>query len=119
MAGGPSQLDLFEPQAGTEEAPRPADPDSFIAGKRFAFMDTFSKEKPKLLASPRKFAQHGKSGAWVSECLPETAKIVDDLTFIRSMAIFAVSGRHSETHAPDFPCWANFRGEAGASASPC
>ena len=45
-------------------------PESFIKGKRFAFMDTFAKEPPKLLGTPRKFAQHGRAGAWVSECLP-------------------------------------------------
>jgi len=85
MAGGPSQLELFDPKEQLQKFHGQPIPDSFIAGKRFAFMDTFAKEKPKLLGTKRKFAQHGKSGAWVSECMPHTAKIVDDLCFIRSM----------------------------------
>jgi hypothetical protein len=48
-------------------------------------MDTFTKQKPKLLGTQRKFAQHGQSGAWLSECLPHLAKMADDLTIIRSM----------------------------------
>jgi hypothetical protein len=48
-------------------------------------MDTFAKEKPKLLGVRRKFAQHGQSGAWVSECLPHIAGIADDLAFVKSM----------------------------------
>ena len=49
-------------------------------------MDTFSKQRPKLLGTRRKFARHGKSGAWLSECLPELAKIVDDIAILRSVA---------------------------------
>jgi len=49
MAGGPSQLDLFEHKPELKKRHDQPIPDSFIAGKRFAFMDTFSKEKPKLL----------------------------------------------------------------------
>ena len=49
-------------------------------------MDTFAKETPKLLATRRKFARHGDAGTWVSECLPHTAGIVDDIAVVRSMA---------------------------------
>jgi hypothetical protein len=49
-------------------------------------MDTFTKEKPKLLASKRQFRQYGQSGAWVSECLPHLGAVVDDLAFVKSMA---------------------------------
>src|SRR5207245_1127412 len=51
----------------------------------FAFMSTFAKEKPKLLGVRRQFKQHGRSGAWVSECLPHIASIVDDLAFVKTM----------------------------------
>src|SRR5438045_4139556 len=64
MAGGPSQLDLFDPKpklAAMHGKPTPA---SFLAGKRFAFL----KGTPNLLGSQRKFAKHGKSGAVISEC---------------------------------------------------
>jgi hypothetical protein len=86
MAGGPSQLELFESKPELQKRHDQPIPDSFIKGKRFAFMNTFAKETPKLLATKRKFAQYGASGAWVSECLPQMSTIVDDITIIKSMA---------------------------------
>src|SRR6266581_6444229 len=85
MAGGPSQLELFDPKPQLQKLNGQAIPDSYLEGKRFAFMSTFAKEKPKLLGVRRQFAQHGKSGAWVSECLPHIAGIADDLAFVKSM----------------------------------
>jgi hypothetical protein len=55
-------------------------PDSFVAGKRFAFMD--SSHRRNLLASKRSFRQHGSSGAWVSDLLPYTAGIVDEVSIV-------------------------------------
>jgi hypothetical protein len=86
MAGGPSQLELFDHKPKLSELHGKPIPEEFIKGKRFAFMDSFAKQVPKLLATRRKFARHGKSGCWVSECLPHTAGVVDDLAVIRSMA---------------------------------
>jgi len=86
MAGGPSQFELFERKPELQKLHGEPIPESFVKGKRFAFMDTFAKERPKLLGTQRKFARHGKCGAWVSECLPHFAKIVDDVTFVKSIA---------------------------------
>ncbi len=86
MAGGPSQLELFEYKPELQKMSGKPIPDSFTVGKRFAFMDTFSKEKPKLLGTQRKFKQHGKSGAYVSELLPEFAKIVDEVAILKTVA---------------------------------
>jgi hypothetical protein len=85
MAGGPSQLELFDykPRLIRDNG-RPV-PDSFLKGRRFAFMDIFTKEHPKLLGTARKFARHGQSGAWVSGCLPHLAEVVDDLAFVRTV----------------------------------
>lgn len=86
QAGGPSQLELFDPKPELVKHDGKQIPDSFLAGKRFAFMDSFNgKEKPKCLGSRRTFKRHGKSGAWLSECLPHLAKVVDDIAFIHSM----------------------------------
>jgi hypothetical protein len=85
MAGGPSQLELFDPKPQLTRHNGQAIPDSFLAGKRFAFMDTFTKQKPKLLATRRAFARHGQCGAWVSECLPHIATIADEMAIVRSM----------------------------------
>ena len=86
MAGGPSQLELFDYKPKLQELNGQPIPDSYMKGKRFAFMDSFAKTTPKLLGTRRKFAQHGRSGAWVSELFPHTATIVDDITLIPTVA---------------------------------
>jgi hypothetical protein len=86
MAGGPSQLELFDYKPALQKRSGEPIPESFTAGRRFAFMDTFSKERPKLLGTSRTFAQHGRSGGWVSNLLPHFAKVVDDVATIRTVA---------------------------------
>src|SRR5438045_1001417 len=81
MAGGPSQLELFDFKPKLIELNGKPIPDSYIEGKRFAFMG--SSHGTKLLGTRRKFAQHGKGGTWVSELFPHTATIVDDITLIK------------------------------------
>lgn len=85
MAGAPSQFELFEPKPELQKLSGQALPPSMLEGKRFAFMESFANRPPKLLGTRRKFAQHGQSGRWVSECLPHTAQIVDDLAFVRTV----------------------------------
>ncbi|MGE3818376.1 MAG: DUF1501 domain-containing protein [Isosphaeraceae bacterium] len=94
MAGGPSQLEMFDHKPKLQEYSGQPIPDSFIEGRRFAFMDTFTKEKPKLMGSIRRFTRHGGAGTWVSELLPHFGKIVDDVAVIRSIATEAFN------HAP-------------------
>jgi hypothetical protein len=85
MAGGPSQLELFDHKPKLAQLHGKPIPDEFIKGKRFAFMDSFTKETPKVLATRRKFDKHGQCGAYVSDCLPHIAGVVDDLAIVRSM----------------------------------
>src|SRR5262245_54432237 len=47
MAGGPSQLELYDPKPQLQKLSGQPIPDSYLEGKRFAFMSTFAKEKPK------------------------------------------------------------------------
>ena len=86
MAGGPSQLEMFDYKPDLQKYHEQQIPESFIKGRRFAFMDLFTKNPPRLLGTARKFAQHGESGAWVSEILPHFATVVDDVALIRSVA---------------------------------
>src|SRR5208282_2745373 len=86
MAGGPSQLELFDYKPQLQKYSGQPIPDSFIQGRRFAFMDLFTKEHPKLLGTVRPFARHGQSGAWVSALLPRLAEVVDDLAIVKSVA---------------------------------
>src|SRR5438045_1661110 len=78
MAGGPSQFELFDPKPKLQQLDGQPLPPSMLEGKRFAFMDA-TRANPTLYAPRRKFQRYGKCGKWVSECLPHTAKVVDDL----------------------------------------
>ncbi len=82
MAGGPSQLELFDYKPKLLELNGQPVPESLIAGKRFAFMD--SSHGTKLLGTRREFKRHGRSGAWVSDLFPHTARIVDDISIVKS-----------------------------------
>lgn len=84
MAGGPSQLELFDYKPKLIQLNGQPIPQSFIEGKRFAFMGT--SHGTRLLGTRREFKQYGQSGAWVSEMFPHTATIVDDITLVQSCA---------------------------------
>src|SRR5262245_23161346 len=66
MAGGPSQLELFEPKPTLNRLDGKATPESFTRGKRFAFL----KPDARLLGSRRKFGRYGKAGVELGEVLP-------------------------------------------------
>jgi hypothetical protein len=86
MAGGPSQLELFDYKPELQRFTNTPIPPSYLEGRRFAFMDSsFPIEKVRLLGTVRKFQRHGQQGAWVSECLPHTAGIVDDIAILKTV----------------------------------
>ncbi len=80
MEGGPSHIDLFDPKPELSKHHGEPLPPSF--GKVFTPMGVGGNA---LLASKRKFAQHGESGMWVSDWYPNVAKVVDDIALVRSM----------------------------------
>jgi hypothetical protein len=84
QSGAPSQLDLFDPKPPLEKFRGQNLPDSIRKGQRLTGMTAFQSNFP-VAPSIFKFARHGQSGATLSELLPHTSKIVDDLTFIKSM----------------------------------
>ncbi|HEX4590434.1 MAG TPA: DUF1501 domain-containing protein, partial [Gemmataceae bacterium] len=75
--GGPSQMDLFDPKPELTKRNGSPHPDKLEVH--------FHTQQGKLLGSPFKFAKCGKSGVELSELLPHTARIVDDITLVRSM----------------------------------
>jgi hypothetical protein len=81
MAGGPSQLELFtdKPQLRKFNGQEP--PESFTAGRRFAFL----KPHATLLGSNRRFGQYGDCGMELSDLLPHHRKIVDEVCWLRAM----------------------------------
>ena len=81
MIGAPSQLELFDYKPDLEQLDGKDCPQSFLEGKRFAFI----QGTPKMLGPQYPFKQYGESGAWVSDRLPHFAKHVDDVCFIKTM----------------------------------
>lgn len=81
MAGSPSQLELFDYKPELAKLHMQDAPASFLEGKRFAFI----KGVPKVLAPQTKFAQQGESGQWMSELMPNLAKIIDKVSVIRTV----------------------------------
>jgi hypothetical protein len=98
QAGGPSQLDLFDHKPKLESQRGQNMPDSIRMGQRLTGMTAHQATFPTA-PSMFKFAQHGQSGATVSELLPHTAKIVDQLCFIKSMHTEQINHDPAQTFA--------------------
>jgi hypothetical protein len=90
MVGGPSQMDLYDYKPKMKEFYDKDLPDSVRMGQRLTTMTSGQARFP-IAPSKYKFAQHGKNAMWVSELLPHTAKMVDDMCFIRSMHTDAIN----------------------------
>ena len=90
MVGGPGQMDLFDYKPTMQEWFDKDLPDSVRMGQRLTTMTSGQKRFP-IAPSKFKFAQYGGSGMWVSELLPNLAKCVDDICFIRSMRTDAIN----------------------------
>lgn len=81
MAGGPSQLELFDDKPKLRELHGQAPPQSLLEGKRFAFL----KGNETLLGSERKFTRVGNCGLTLSNLLPWHEKIVDEVCWLQGM----------------------------------
>lgn len=90
MIGAPSQLDLFDPKPELVVHDNEVCPDSFLTGRRFAFIGG----EMRLAGSRQKFMRHGESGHAISGMLPYLSKVADDLCIVHSL--------HTEeiNHAP-------------------
>jgi hypothetical protein len=84
QAGGPSQIELFDHKPELARRHGQEIPPSVMGKHRVSGMVSSQSTFP-LVRSMSKFARHGESGAWVSELMPHTANVVDELCFIRSM----------------------------------
>ena len=110
QSGGPSQFELFDYKPVVNRMHGEELPDSVRRGQRLTGMTGFQNSLP-LARSHFSFAQHGHSGAWVSELMPHTARVVDELCFIKSMRTEAINHDPAITFFPDrIPdCRAAFR----------
>ena len=90
QSGAPSQLDLFDYKPKLDGLRGKELPDSVRRGQRLTGM-TATQDSFPLAPSLFRFARHGKCGARVSELMPHTARVVDELCFIRSMHTEAIN----------------------------
>ena len=90
QSGGPAQMELFDYKPLLHEREGEDLPDSVRNGQRLTGMTANQKAFP-LKGALHPFKQYGESGAWVSDFLPHTAKIVDDLCFVKSLHTEAIN----------------------------
>jgi len=90
QSGGPSQLELFDYKPLLRTMNGQQLPESVRMGQRLTGMTAFQRSFP-LAGAQFEFARHGKSGAYVSELLPHTAKIVDELCIVKAMHTEAIN----------------------------
>jgi hypothetical protein len=116
MHGGPSQLDMFDHKPGLRALHGQDLPASVRGNQRLTGMTSGQKAFP-VTSSIFNFAQHGRSGAWVSELLPHTAGIVDDLCILRSLhteainhdpAVTYLQTGHQQPGRPSFGAWTSY-----------
>ena len=82
MIGGPSQLDLFDPKPELIRRDGEVLPESLLKQAKFA---QIQEKQPKIMGSPWRFARYGGCGASVSELLPHTASMVDQLAIVKTV----------------------------------
>ncbi len=90
MVGAPPQMDLLDYKPGMKDWFDKDLPASIRQGQRLTTMTSGQTRFP-IAPSVFKFQQHGQSGAWISELLPNVAKMADQLTIIRSMNTDAIN----------------------------
>jgi len=90
QSGGPSQMELFDYKPLLNRRKGEELPDSVRGGQRLTGMTSHQKSFP-MAGSIFDFKQHGQSGAWVSELMPHTASIADELCFVKSMYTEAIN----------------------------
>ncbi|MBC7928695.1 MAG: DUF1501 domain-containing protein [Bryobacteraceae bacterium] len=116
QSGGPSQLDLFDYKPGLQKLRGTELPESVRMGQRITGMTSGQGTLP-IAPSIFDFKQHGQSGAWISNLLPHTAKIVDDLTIIKTVnteainhdpAITFIQTGSQQPGRPSMGAWASY-----------
>lgn len=113
MSGGPPNLDIFDYKPELVKHSGEPCPDSFLAGREFAF----TSGVPKLMGTPRTFKQYGNTGMWMSDAVPNFQGIADDITLIRAMhtdqfnhapAELLLFTGHTRQGRPSMGSWATY-----------
>lgn len=90
QSGAPSQVELFDWKPMLAKLHGTELPDSIRRGQRITGMTSGQASFP-VVQPAYKFAQHGQAGTWLSELLPHTAKVVDDICIVKSMHTEAIN----------------------------
>ena len=115
MAGGPSQMDLFDHKPSLEKLHNTELPDSVRMGQRITGMTSGQKNFP-CVKTIFKFAQHGRAGTWFSELIPHIAGLADDLAVIKTVNTEAINHDPAITfiqtgfQQPGRPCMGSWLG---------
>jgi len=113
MSGGPPNLDIFDYKPELVKHSGEPCPDSFLAGREFAF----TSGVPKLMGTPRTFKQYGNAGMWMSDAVPNFHGIADDITLVRAMhtdqfnhapAELLLFTGHTRQGRPSMGSWATY-----------
>src|SRR5215212_2580401 len=116
MSGGPSHIDLFDYKPALQKLHGTELPGSIRMGQRITGMTSGQKSFP-CVAPMFSFAQHGQSGAWVSELLPHMASVIDDFTIIKSVnteainhdpAVTFIQTGHQQPGRPSIGSWLSY-----------
>ena len=117
MHGGPSQMELFDYKPALSKWNGTELPDSVRGDQRLTGMTSGQASLP--IAAPRQFEfkQHGQSGAWISDLLPNLAKVSDDICFIKSLnteainhdpAVTLLQTGHQQPGRPSLGAWTSY-----------
>src|SRR5687767_15021170 len=116
MHGGPSQIDLFDYKPRLKDWHGEDIPPSVQGNQRLTGMTSNQKTKP-LVASKFRFAQHGASGAWLSELLPHLGSVADELCILRAAhteainhdpAVTYLQTGHQQPGRPSMGAWLSY-----------
>jgi hypothetical protein len=116
MHGGPSQVDLLDYKPGLKKLHGQELPASVRGDQRLTGMTSGQKSLP-IASSIFKFSRSGQAGAWVSELLPHTSRVTDDLCIVRSMyteainhdpAVTLLQTGHQQPGRPSMGAWLSY-----------
>ena len=116
QSGAPSQMELLDYKPTLKDRHGQELPETIRQGQRLTGMTSGQKSFP-IVNPPFKFQQHGESGTWISDLLPHTAKVVDDICVIKSMhteainhdpAITFFQSGHQQPGRPSIGSWFSY-----------
>jgi hypothetical protein len=116
MSGGPSHIDLFDYKPKLKEVHGQELPDSIRQGQRVTGMTSGQSSFP-CVAPMFSWKQHGQSGLWLSELLPNTGRIADDICVVKSMwteainhdpAVTYIQTGHQQAGRPALGAWLSY-----------